>query len=205
MKHNLNFKEISARLKEVSDFLNPNFSLEQYCTPISVLEHFFNLFPTESNKTVIDLGIGTGKLATLADLLGSTNIIGIDIDPNALNLSRTLEIKNLSLIRSSVEFLPLKNFQFKINGVIMNPPFGTKRKYMDLVFLKKALETKGWIISLHKYNEESYQKIQSLLDENHYYISNKQKLTLNLPKTYKIHTKFKYSVEVILILSFPNI
>ena len=206
MTHIKSFKNISIHLETFPDFINPNFFLEQYTTPITVLQDYYEFIPNDNNKTILDLGIGTGKLSKLASLLGAENIIGIDIDKSALKLARSLCISNLSLINSPVEFFPFKKIQAsrKIQGVIMNPPFGTKRKFIDLVFLKKAMETRSWIISLHKYNVTSLDKIKTICENNKYYISKRRILDMELPKTYAIHLKLTYTVKVILLQLFPN-
>ena len=204
------FTEIFSFLNSINKpFSNPNFFLEQYNTTIGVLRSYFEFFPSKNSKIVMDLGIGTGILSFLALQQGSKQIIGIDIDKNPLIIAKesadSYNIKNLNLIHSSVEFFNFSKFRNKINGVIMNPPFGTKRKYLDFVFLKKAMSINGWILTLHKNNNESNQKLLSMCDENNYHVLQEKKLTFYIPKTYKVHTQETHKVEVILYLLNPNL
>lgn len=54
-----------------------------------------------SDKSVIDMGTGTGILAILCDMLGAEHTIGIEIDPYAADNARD----NVSLNKSKVEIL----------------------------------------------------------------------------------------------------
>ena len=192
-----------------TNFPNPNFFLEQYSTPIDILEVYFDFLPPIHSSIIVDLGVGTGILSFLALRLGAQGVIGIDIDRQVLQIARKnaslLNIQNLNLIHSSVEFFKFEKFANNINGVIMNPPFGTKRKFLDFVFLKRAMQTRGWVLTLHKSNNESDRKISTLCSENKYIISNKKKLIFNLPNTHKNHILNTYEVEVALYLLTPNV
>ncbi len=204
-----NFSNLYSFFNSITtSFPHPNFFLEQYSTSLEILQAYFDAYPEDSSGTILDLGIGTGILSFLASLKGAKQIIGIDIDSTALHVAqenaRLLQIHNLSLIHSSVEFFSFEKFAYKINGIIMNPPFGTKRKFLDFVFLKRAMLTKGWILTLHKSNPESDKKLQQLCSENNYNVTVKKRLTYNLPNTHKTHRLQLYPVEVSLYLLIHN-
>jgi len=189
-------------------FDKPNLALEQYSTPINILESYFNFFPTHDMDVVVDLGIGTGILSFLAIKLGSRHVIGLDIDKNSLyktkSVAEKLKISNLSLIQTAVEFFPISKFKNKINGVIMNPPFGTKRSFIDFVFLKKALQTNGWILTLHKNNRESKNKLNSICLEYNYLIKEISDIVFPLYITHNMHKKNIHPVDVSLFLLSPS-
>ena len=86
----------------------------------------------------------------------------------------------------------------------MNPPFGTKRKFLDFVFLKRAMITKAWILTLHKSNAESDKKLLQLCSENGYSIASKKNLIYNLPNTHKAHKLQLYPVTVSLYFLISN-
>jgi putative methylase len=203
------FLDIISFLHQTSfEFSNPNFFLEQYLTSIKILQSYYELFPKRNINFILDLGVGTGLLSFLAFKMGAKKILGIDIDRNSLHTAKrnfnNLKIPNVNLLLSAVEFLNFKKFQRKINGVIMNPPFGTKRKYLDFVFLNKAMDTNCWILTLHKNNIESEKKIGNLCIERNYSITSRKNLVYELPKTYTIHQHTFYPVNVILYLLNPN-
>lgn len=201
---NYNFLNISSIVESIPDFSSPNYFLEQYITPISIIKDYFDLYPVSNSEIILDLGVGTGKLSCLASEMGSKNIIGVDVDRSALRVAKKLKINNLTLIHSSIEFFPISKMKSKVNGVIMNPPFGTKRKFLDFVFLKKAMKTGGWILSLHKNNKDSIDKIMILCQNNNYSISNQINSVLHLPKTYELHNKDSFSINVSLLFMVPN-
>ena len=190
------------------DFPDPNFFLEQYSTSIDVLEAYFNLYPTSKSDIILDLGVGTGILSFLAFQKKAKKVIGFDIDRKVLSTARQnaqqLNISTLNLIHTSIEFFNLYKFRGIIHGVIMNPPFGTKRKFLDFVFLKKGMSTNGWILTLHKNNYESDKKLSMLCKENNYVIESKVPLVYKLPNTHKKHKLVFYPVEVTLYLLVPN-
>ena len=203
------FSELIPFFTSISKpFPNPKFFLEQYCTNINILRHYFDFFPEINPKIVLDLGSGTGILSFLALKKNASQVIGIDIDHESLKTAKksakSWDISNLSLIHSSIEFFNFQKFRNNIAGVIMNPPFGTKRKFLDFVFLKQAMITKGWILTLHKNNDETNKKLQTLCSEQEYTIKNARKLQFIIPNTHKSHKKSNYPVEVILYLLVSN-
>lgn len=204
MEQKISFSSLLTDLNQISDFKNPKFQLEQYQTPNDSLKHYFNLFPSSNADIILDLGIGTGKLSFLASKLGATNVIGIDSDRDALQSINQDLFAKLTLICSAIEFFPFNRFSNKIDGVIMNPPFGTKRKYVDLLFLKKALSLGGWVLSLHKNNVKSNKKLQQICKDNQYQISNEVNFALDLPNSYEFHEKLVHKVDVILYYLTPK-
>ena len=98
-----------------------------------------------------------------------------------------------------------EKFSHRVSGVIMNPPFGTKRKYLDFVFLIKAMQTKAWILTLHKDNFESDKKLLELCKKHGYIIEKRKKLIYNLPNTHKVHKMTTYPVNVSLYLLISNV
>lgn len=204
-----NFSNLFSFFNSINtSFPNPNFFLEQYSTSLAILEAYFDFYPADSDGTILDLGIGTGILSFLASKKGAKRIIGIDIDQKALQVARLnaqqLHITHLNLIHSAVEFFNFDCFANKVTGIIMNPPFGTKRKFLDFVFLKRAMKTKAWILTLHKNNTESDKKLMELCTINNYRIETKKNLTYNLPNTHKTHTLQWYPVKVTLYLLVPK-
>ena len=204
------FSHIASFFNSISiDFPNPNFFLEQYSTSLDILQNYYSFLPPVESSSIVDLGVGTGILSFLAIKSGARRVIGIDIDKQVLQVAnknaQIINIQNLNLIHSSVEFFNFKRFVQKVDGVIMNPPFGTKRKFLDFVFLKRAMQTNGWIISLHKSNLESDKMISRLCSENKYVIQNKKKMNYNLPNTHTKHALSSYPVEVSLYLLSPDV
>jgi len=146
---------LESILQEVSSFSNPNFHLEQYPTSAHISAHVLytidKTYEEINGKIIADLGCGSGILAIGCSLLGSSHVIGIDVDPIALRDATENIVKleaEVELLMSDVSYLP---FSHKVDTTVMNPPFGTRNKGIDLVFLKKAIElSKVSVYSLHK-------------------------------------------------------
>lgn len=71
--------------------------------------------------------------------------VGFDIDPDAIRIAR----ENAEAFETEIDFVwtdlgqenaLFDRFKGRLDTIIMNPPFGTKNKGIDMVFLKKAVE-----------------------------------------------------------------
>ena len=97
-----------------------------------------------ADSNIIELGVGCGILTCAASMMGASHIIGIDVDHDALIQAKE-NIQELGvdadLIQMDVASL-LSNDEllipFQAETVIMNPPFGTKIKGIDMIFLHAA-------------------------------------------------------------------
>ena len=92
-------KELEMRLQRVAPFDDPSAALEQYPTPSTIASDI--LFSAYANgdvcdKTVNDLGCGTGIFSIGAKLLGANVVRGYDISRSALDVAR----KNIARITS---------------------------------------------------------------------------------------------------------
>ena len=150
-------KELAALLSNLEGYRCPKEKLEQWQTPpeIAATMLFEALIRGDiSGKKIIDLGTGTGILAIGAALLSAKEVIGVDIDPEALEIAQ----RNLMKIKEIYGSLPIKfvctdirEFDMKGDTVVMNPPFGLERwsRHADIVFLEKAFSLASKVYSLH--------------------------------------------------------
>lgn len=85
-------------------------------------------------------------------MMGGGHVVGVDVDPSALEIAALniveCELTNsIDLIHSNVAQLGLKKF----DTVVTNPPFGTRVKGADMLFLKTAIDhATTAVYSLHK-------------------------------------------------------
>lgn len=77
---------------------------------------------------VLDLCTGTGIIALKAALLGAKNVIGIDLNPNAIkaaNLNKSkLGLKSVDFLEGDL-FSPVKGMKFDV--ITINPPYTSKK------------------------------------------------------------------------------
>lgn len=82
---------LTRQLAVVAGFETPQAGLEQYSTPPELAAHLIHvadLMGDIDSRTVIDLGTGTGMLALGAALRGPSQVIGLDLDRDALGIAR---------------------------------------------------------------------------------------------------------------------
>ncbi|RLF28576.1 MAG: RNA methyltransferase [Thermoplasmata archaeon] len=145
-------KELEILLQKVPSPDSPVPHLEQYMTPADIAADIIftaHQFGDIQNKTVVDLGCGTGIFSIGAKLTGAKKVIGIDIDKNSIKTAREFAEKN-SL---DIEFITqdIKNIMIRCDTAIMNPPFGAQKsnRKADSTFIEKGLEIAHVVYSLH--------------------------------------------------------
>jgi putative methylase len=146
---------LAIQLSKLRTFENPKVELEQYPTESEIAAEilwFAGMNDDISEKVIVDLGCGTGVLGIGALLLGAEKVIFVDVDADSLKICReNLFIVDKNLLEKA-EFVnkDVKDFDFKADLVIQNPPFGTKQKHADVAFLETAMKTAPVIYSFHK-------------------------------------------------------
>ena len=146
--------DLEILLSQTEPHPSPQPSLEQYTIPANVAATVLYIAAYTYNdiidKTVLDLGCGTGRLALGAAFLGAKQVIGVDIEKTAVKVA----FKNSEKIgfKNRVQWIvaDIGAIHGKFDTVIQNPPFGIQKRKADLKFLKKALEVGKNIYSLHK-------------------------------------------------------
>lgn len=160
------------------------------------------------SKSVVDLGCGTGMLSIGAAMLGAGHVVGIDVDPDALHTA-------LENIESYEDHLPIDlicsdvspftaNYSVKSNNnrltadtVIMNPPFGTRKKGADIEFLRAAFGiSQHSIYSLHKTSTRDYIRKFALKQMHAASAEPVAMLRYDLPASYAFHKAASKDIEV---------
>ncbi len=151
---------------------------EQYPTPSNVAAELLwkaYMLGDIEGKKVLDLGCGTGRLACGAQLLGAKAIC-LEYDSTLLKAS-PCQIK----VRAFVPHVPLR----EVDTVIMNPPFGTKRKKADRPFWEAALSLAKVIYSIQPAGMERV--IFSLAKEKGFECEVLGYYDMLLPQLYEFH------------------
>jgi putative methylase len=145
-------KELEILLQNIPSFNNPSPNLEQYLTSANIAADIIftaHQLGNIENKTVVDLGCGTGIFSVGAFLTGAKKVIGIDIDKNIINIARDYVEKNNFKIIYKVQ--NVKDVDIKCDTVIMNPPFGAQKanQNADRKFIEKGFKLAPVLYSLH--------------------------------------------------------
>ncbi|MHA1213921.1 MAG: METTL5 family protein [Candidatus Hodarchaeales archaeon] len=197
------FEDIKSFLSEVTNFKDPKVALEQYILPDDLVAFIIVFCANDfKNRSVVDLGCGTGRFILPIQKYFSKRAFGIEIDYQLTNSlakeSNRLKIP-IDLLVTSVEFLEPFNWGKIFDTTIMNPPFGTKRRKIDFVFLNKALMYSQTLISLHKSNKETRRMIRKIAENYRKDVEILATLEFMLSPSFSFHYKKKHAVRVDLI------
>ena len=154
-------KNLESDLNQLTRFSSPSFKLEQYQTPprlaAEILRAIDYYCKHIEGRVVLDLGCGTGILGLGCARLGALRVIGVDIDPKAIEIAKQnasdvgLSSDNISFLTKDVRDLDSKDIPLNIDFVVMNPPFGTRSTvHMDYEFVQTGLQFARMVFSLHK-------------------------------------------------------
>lgn len=158
--YKMRMKDVEIALSDVEGFERPKVELEQYKTSAhiaTVLAHTMETqFDDVAGNVICDLGCGSGMLSMACALFGAQLVVGIDVDDDALaaaqrNLIATETDSSVELLRADVLAPAWTPQRVAFDVVVMNPPFGTRRRGADVRFLDAAaaLPVRA-IYSMHK-------------------------------------------------------
>ncbi len=190
----MNRKQLEIKLSRLRTLDNPDISLEQYQLEGDFAAEILWKAYQNGNikeKTVADLGCGNGILGIGALVLGAKFVYFLDADKNALSICKEnlKDFDNFKVINSDVS-----DFNFKVDTVIMNPPFGVQNRKADKIFLETAMGFSNKVYSIHKIESKKF--IEKMCSENGFIVEEIIPKTFFIKKTYKFHTKRRYSVDV---------
>ena len=175
---------------------SPRIRLEQYTIPANIAADVLCLatavYRDIVGKTVVDLGTGTGRLAIGAAHIGASRVAAIDIDPVAIGVAH----ENSRAAMTEVDWIvgDLSAIRGEFDTVIMNPPFGTKQKHADKIFLSKAIQIGDIVYSIHK--SATREHILRYLKQCGCKVDAIHEYTLDIPKMFEHHKKRKHPVRV---------
>jgi predicted RNA methylase len=152
---------LALELSKFKVFDDAKQNLEQYSTDSEIAASILwdaQMQNWIKDKSVIDLGAGTGILGIGCLLLGAKKVTFVEIDNDSINILK----ENLETLKAEFDInaeiiisnLDIKNIDSKTlekaDVVVQNPPFGTQEKNMDSLFLEKAMILSDKVITMHK-------------------------------------------------------
>lgn len=192
-------------MQDIAPFQTPKIELEQYPTGAHLASRLLytaaNAYDEFEGKTAIDLGCGTAMLSIGAAMLGARFVLGIDVDADALETAAEnvagyedhLPIDFLLCDAAHVGLL----LRFGADAVVMNPPFGTRRKGADMDFLRVAFRLSCHsVYSLHKSSTRDHVGRVARRELRSRAAEPLAQLRYNLPNTYKFHKLKSKDIEV---------
>ncbi len=197
-------RDLEVALERLRDFESPVESLEQYRTPgdVAALMIWEAYMRSDlARSVVVDLGCGTGVLAHGSLLLGAPSALCLDVDWSALTVARD----NLSEFRGSFDLVAgdARSLPLRPAGdycsVVMNPPFGVKRRGADVEFLRSAAALCSTVYSVHKLSPGGLRLIARLAEELGCRLDVIAEATMSLRQTLRHHRRRVYRFKVVLI------
>ncbi|XP_010526455.1 PREDICTED: methyltransferase-like protein 5 [Tarenaya hassleriana] len=198
----MKLKQLESLLGDLEQFSNPKVELEQYPTGPHIASRMLytaeNSFGDICNKVVADFGCGCGTLSAAACLLDASHVIGFDVDPDSLETA----ILNAEELELDIDFIQCDITSLKLKGqlvdtVVMNPPFGTRKKGADMDFLSVAMKVASQAVySLHKTSTREHIKRTALRDLGAKSAEVLCELRYDLPKLYKFHKRKEVDIFV---------
>lgn len=192
---------LERHLSAAKRFHDPRIDLEQYATPPDIaahLVHFIDLQGDISDCVVCDLGTGPGILAIGAAFRGPRSVIGLELDPEAIDIARDNERRidpprAVEWIRGDATHPPIRPRNDMT--VIMNPPFGAQRGnvHADRAFLESAAQIGRVSYSFH--NAGSREFIESFASSNGGSVTAAMEVAFDLTHQFPFHEAEVTTIE----------
>jgi putative methylase len=155
--------------------------------------HFGDIY----KKDVADLGCGSGILGIGAVFLQAKSVMFVDCDCRVLEIAEenfANATKGLKVSKVTFECSNIGNVTHRVDTVVQNPPFGTKKKGADVQFLKKATSIAPVVYSLHKKGNATF-----LVQQTGHNLTHIKEMRLPLYRSYPFHEKKVVEIEVELL------
>jgi putative methylase len=193
-------RDLERALSQIEAHPLPNAYLEQYTTPSNVAAETLYLaayvYDDVIDKTVVDLGCGTGRLGIGAALLGAKEVFGVDVDEVAVRAAQ----KNAEImgVKEKTHWIvaDIDVVKGSFDTVLQNPPFGVQRRRADRRFITKSLELSSTIYSFHKGGEGNREFIKRFIEEHGGKVTTIFPLKMEIPRMFNFHTKKKKITQV---------
>ena len=189
-------KQLAVTLSRLQNFERPSVKLEQYPTNSEIAAEiiwFAYQNGDISEKTIADLGCGTGILGIGCMFFSPEKVYFVDIDDKPLKkLEENLqlqEMKNYEIIESDV-----MKFNETVDTVFQNPPFGVKTEHADKLFLEQAFTFSKVVYSFHKLNTKNF--VEAIAKDNNFKITHFWKFEFPLKRSQHYHKKNIQKIDV---------
>ena len=187
-------KNTLEKLHQVRGFAKAKAKKEQYLTPINIVSKLINAQEVQ-DKTILDLGAGTGTLGIAAILEGAKHVTFIEEDNDAIDILKDNLVRlDISQNAYTIIHAPLSLTDVHSDIVLMNPPFGTRNENIDKFFLEYAIMHANIVNTLHKTSTKEF--IKQRAQELGAVIIDEEDLKYPLAHSMDHHTKDKKTIEV---------
>ncbi len=195
-------RALAERLYGLAGFPDPDIELEQYPTPPDLAAHLLHLADLQGDlrdRTVVDLGTGTGILALAAACRDPARVLGLERDPSALAVARENERtfdppRAVDWLLGDAARPPL--CPDGPTTVLTNPPFGarTGSEGADRAFLEQAAALGSVSYSIH--NAGSQEFVEAFAADNGGEVTHAFRAEFEVDRLYDHHERDRTEIAV---------
>jgi len=189
--------ELERILETLEALPRPRSEREQYATPAGIAADVAYIAAGRSDlldRAVLDAGCGHGVLAIAAALLGSRDVLGVDVDPDAIEVARRNARK--AGVEVAWRVADVRGLGGTFDTVLMNPPFGSQQPHADLPFLDTSLRLGRVVYSFH--NAKARRFVERRIASRGGRITDRLDYAFPIRRTFAFHRKDVRSVPVVL-------
>jgi len=185
-------KALEIVLSGLEGFQEPKVRVEQYSTEADIAAEVLwqAYMKGDIGKVSVDLGCGTGILGLGLLALGAEKVYFIDSDQKVMDIAKA----NLAKLESEYNTgkaifrcQDINDFNEPVDLVIQNPPFGTKVRHSDKIFLEKGFEVGKIVYSFHKSSTKKF--VDAFSKDKNFKITDVFDFSFPLKATMKHHTR----------------
>ena len=215
-------RHLEIAIENIPKFESPKIHLEQYLTPAPIVAELLwvgNAFGDITNKSILDLGCGTGILTLAPLLLGAKSATGFDIDHSAIKIAKKtakkMDLHNAHFFVKNIydidlesegfkfedsEIIDNNDLKFSFDTAITNPPFGSQlkaKKGADRIFMDLAMKLADVVYSFHMGETDDFVKkyYANLGGE----VTHKFSYKFPLTHSYDFHSQEKKYIDVFVV------
>lgn len=189
--------QLERILQSLEAVPTPRPDIEQYPTPAALAAEVAYIAHGRGDlagRRVLDAGCGSGILAIAAKLLGAAEVVGVDLDPEAVEVAaRNGRRANADVEWRHADICAVKD---PFDTVLMNPPFGSQRKHADLPFLDRAMALAPVVYSFHNRVTEGF--LARRIETRGARITDRIPYDFPVPRMFRFHTRALRRVGVVL-------
>lgn len=176
----------------------PKAAIEQYATPAAVAAEVVFIAAGRgdiSGCRVLDAGCGNGVLGIAARLLGAAEVVGVDLDADAIQVA----LRNAERAAVDVQWqqADISDVLGPFDTVLMNPPFGAQTRHADLPFLDKALSVAKVVYSFHNAVTEAF--LLRRIEAAGGHVTDRLAYEFPIPRTFRFHQDDVRRIPVVLL------
>ncbi|HII40830.1 MAG TPA: methyltransferase [Thermoplasmata archaeon] len=190
--------QLERILQSLEAVPSPRPDIEQYPTPAGLAAEVAYIAHGKGDivgHRVLDAGCGNGVLGIAAKLLGAGEVVGVDLDPLAIQVAeRNAKRAHVGITWRHADVSAVEG---PFDTVLMNPPFGSQTRHADLPFLDRALAVASTVYSFHNGVTEDFvrRRIESLGGR----ITDRVDYAFPLPRAFRFHRDEVRRIPVVLL------